>query len=547
MTDWSLLNADAWLERLDNAEFRGYLARACGYTQADWEPRARLWRNAFETFLHRFGPRPVVLCRCPGRVNLRGMHVDTHGGFVNVMTHQRETVVVASPAREDTCTVTNCDPAFTEFAFLPEDEPAPPDPSGWERFLHINTVEAHLHPFRGTWGMYVVGCAQSLRARIQRPVPGFDAVVASDLPRGAALSASHALCVATMLACESIAGVTFSPRERILAARDAEWYAGARTGTSDQSAMILGTAGTMLWGPLPPSDLDLSRVYPIAWPGELSLVVAQSFTSRSLSGADRIAYSANRFAYSLALEILRKALGAHEGSLRHLCEITEERYDTVRLLDAVMRIPERLSMDVLRAECDAQLFEQSYERYFGDESDADTPHEIPLRGPLLFGIAESERARRFGKYIECGQYRQAGALMTIGHNGDRRVDSNGRVFRSDVDDAALTALEHSGEPLCMIPGVYGASSPALDALVDAALKSGAYGASLTGAGIAGVVLALCAKDDAEHVMAGLRTVISSAAYAKRAGFENPLSADQAQSGVVLNFAPVGAGIVRSSG
>ena len=533
---------EQWLERLDDTSFQKQLESSCGYSSDDWSARAQVWRTALQGFLERFGSKPVFIARCPGRVNLRGMHVDTHGGFLNVMTHQRETLVAAAPAPDSVCTCVNADPAFPEFSFRPDAEP---DPHGhaWETFLGTDEVKSHVQPLAGTWGLYARGCAQSLRARTQSPAHAIEAFVASDLPRGAALSASHALCVAMLLAFERASTVELSKHDRILAARDAEWYAGARTGTSDQAAMILGAQNTMLAGPLPPSDLDLSRLRKIPWPRDLSLVVTQSFTARSLSGADRVAYTANRFAYSLALDILRDVLEVEDRSVVHLYQFTEDRFSKEHLLDALLRVPERLSMDALQARCRDEVFDEAYQRYFGNLDENERPRIVPLRGPLLFGIAESERARRFAVEIRCGRHSTAGALMTIGHAGDRKRDAEGKSWQYQVDDSVLRDWKTSHLPLCTIPGAYGASSPALDAIVDAALDAGAYGASLTGAGIAGVVLALCPRDAAEDLVKSLRGFLTSAEYAQTAGLDVPLSDAQAETGIVVNRAPAAASVV----
>ncbi|MCC6145159.1 MAG: galactokinase family protein, partial [Candidatus Hydrogenedentes bacterium] len=62
--------------------------------------RIPLLIQVLTTLLETCGDGPVRLFRAPGRINLRGMHVDTHGGYLNLMTHQRE-VVVAVRARDD--------------------------------------------------------------------------------------------------------------------------------------------------------------------------------------------------------------------------------------------------------------------------------------------------------------------------------------------------------------------------------------------------------------------------------------------------------------
>ncbi len=169
------------------------------------------------------------------------------------------------------------------------------------------------------------------------------------------------------------------------------------------------------------------------------------------------------------------------------------------------------------------------------------PREIGLRGQLLFGIAESERARHFAAALESGDYRRAGQLMTIGHNGDRRIDSAGNAIHQRSDDAWLTQCASSGRPIEECAGVYGASSPALDCLVDTAIEHGALGASLTGAGIAGTVLALCRAADSASIADGVRTCMAGEAYGRIAGLQQPLDPCQLAEVTVSNLACMGAG------
>ena len=77
---------------------------------------------------------------------------------------------------------------------------------------------------------------------------GFRAVLGSDIPRGAALSSSHALVLVTVLATLVVNGLWLAPRDLILAVQDGEWFTGARSGLSDQGAMVLCKRGeTRSW------------------------------------------------------------------------------------------------------------------------------------------------------------------------------------------------------------------------------------------------------------------------------------------------------------
>jgi galactokinase len=167
-----------------------------------------------------------------------------------------------------------------------------------------------------------------------------------------------------------------------------------------------------------------------------------------------------------------------------------------------------------------------------------------LRGPLLFGIAESERARLFPDAIEAGDFDAAGRLMSVGHDGDRRVRADGSTMRCPVDDEAIDRLIGSGARIELFPGAYGASTPALDALVDAALDGGALGASLTGAGMAGAVLALCRAEDADCVAQRVRAKLASPEYQRVAGRTAPLSDREIAEAVVPNSTVASAGEFR---
>lgn len=64
----------------------------------------------------------------------------------------------------------------------------------------------------------------------------------------------------------------------------------------------------------------------------------------------------------------------------------------------------------------------------------------------------------------------------------------------------------------------------------------APGASLTGAGIAGAVLALCRADDAERVAENIRARMGQCDYHVLAHRESPLSEEEVSGAVVVNAA-----------
>lgn len=547
--------AAQWATCLESPEpaLREVLAEIYGPDPHILRERLRLLRSIVGVFLRRFGDRPVRIFRCPGRINLRGMHVDTHGGYLNLMTHQREIVAAVSPHEEASVRLANIVPAFEEVVFDFGSWAEHPAFRGeWISFINHPDVCGPVLARRGDWGNYVSGAVLSAQHRFpQDALRGIHGVIGSDLPRGAALSSSTALSVIVLMALLGCNDKTLDREGIILAVRDAEWYTGARGGISDQAAMILGGQNLLVNVALLADQLNTATARMLEFPEALRVLVVNSYTERSLSGAEFVAYTRNRFAYSLAMEILRQemrrqgipeALAQRADRLAHLSPDALETIGGSRgIFRLLLGIPEEMAVSDLRQRYQLPNVDAAYQQYFGTVPEEARPERIALRGPLLFGIAESERARIFPDVLRAGDYKAAGRLMTIGHDGDRRVRGDGAPYVYDVGDEALRRFAAERTPIHYCPGAYGASSPVLDALVDAALDAGALGASLTGGGIAGTVLALCEAGDAGRVGHALRHRLAAADYCRLSGRPQPLTDEQLAEAVVINHAPAAAG------
>jgi len=202
----------------------------------------------------------------PGRVNLIGEHTDYNQGLclpfavelgVTVTAELRTAPGVVAPA-------------------LPADDP------------------------------YLRGAVAELRAAGVEP-PGSALAVSSDLPQGAGLASSAALCVALVLALREAAGA--GPADPVevarLCSRIENQHAGAQTGLLDQLASLLGRNGQAL-------RLDMRMLE--AQPVQLdlrhhALAVLGSGAPRSLaaSGYNERRAECRRAAELLGVESLREA------------------------------------------------------------------------------------------------------------------------------------------------------------------------------------------------------------------------------------------------
>jgi galactokinase len=546
MSDAGSLYANEWLSRLTESRHDVFLQNIYGSDQQVLAERKKLLHQAILAFLVRFGDLPVRIFRAPGRLNLRGMHVDTHGGWMNLMTHQREVVMVAAASASSHCTLVNCLSGYNQTEW---------DLADQSRFIRsdaswLQTVTADsFTPGTADWSRYCLGAA--LRLQHQFPAKGLTgvtAMVASDLPVGASLSSSTALNLVSLMAFAAFNGLSLSLPHLLLASRDVEWYAGARSGLSDQAAILAGQRDQIFHVAIDPDDPDVHAGKYIPFPDDLSLLVVNSCTTRMLSGAERVQYSLNRFAYSMALNVLQAELfragyPAEKVSRMHrLSEVTPEALGGMSaLMNLLQSIPETISLSDLKKRYAPDNLERDYALYFDGVPEKEKPDQIPLRGPLLFGIAESARAQRFPLVLQEKNYALAGRLMSLGHAGDRVASKEGNPFKANVRDTALKNQAAHALPVELIPGWYGASSPALDMLVDAAIDGGAFGASLTGAGIAGAVLALCSRSKEEQVRQAILQCMQSRRYANVSGGDDVLRSTPVQEWVVANHAVSGAG------
>jgi galactokinase len=320
---------------------------------------------------------------------------------------------------------------------------------------------------------------------------------------------------------------------------------------SDQGAMVLGRRGKILNIALFAEDFSLNGAQYIDMPPDASVLVVNSHTKRSLSGHQLVEYTRNRFAYSVALHVLRSVaenLGlAPEvaAKLDRLSRLTPETLGGGKALYGMLQeIPEEMSLDELRARYAPPDLDGAYDRYFGTVPEEQRPTRIRLRGPLAFGMAESERARRFAELAAQGDSVGMGRLMTWGHDGDRLVAGDGSRYSCDLSDQALDEMKRSGLDITRCPGAYGASSPVLDLLVDRALSARALGACLTGAGIAGAVLVLYRRSDSGRIADALRECLGSEEYRRRGGRVAPLTETELREAVVENHSTAGAGELK---
>jgi N-acetylgalactosamine kinase len=129
----------------------------------------------------------------------------------------------------------------------------------------------------------------------------------------------------------------------------------------------------------------------------------------------------------------------------------------------------------------------------------------PIRGVVLFGLAEMERAKLFADAMKKGRIEFIGQLMNASHDGDRvtTFDLDGKALEywaptsndyllgliEDLESGDLERVDRA--QLYWQPGSYHCSLSEIDRMVEISLATeGVVGAQLAGAGLGGCMMVL---------------------------------------------------------
>ncbi len=208
----------------------------------------------------QFGTPPAAGAFAPGRVEIMGNHTDYNGGFVLPAALDKGTVVLGSPTGGDAITLYAAD---------------------FRRLARFSVKTLQPDP-RNTWANYVLGVVQQLQ-RLNIPVGGFQAVLASDVPSGSGLSSSAALEVSTAFFLKKCFPYELLPMDIARLAQKAEnEFVGVQSGILDQFSSVFGQDGSLLF--LDCMTLEHSAVK--MGRDDIALVVCDSIVKHALTSGD---------------------------------------------------------------------------------------------------------------------------------------------------------------------------------------------------------------------------------------------------------------------
>lgn len=335
-----------------------------------WTPTdpGALLDSARQVYAGTFGgSAPKIAVSAPGRVNLIGEHTDYNQGFVLPMALPLVTVMVGSRTDDGVISIVTTskeadEPRAVKFAAPREGSP--------------------LTPGEPRWINYVKGVIQHYRAG---PVPGFNAVIASNVPLGGGLSSSASLEVATYTFLQQLCPDDGDLVSKALVCQKAEHtFAGMPCGIMDQFISVMGMEGHAL---LIDCRSLVAKLVPLSDP-KLVVLITNSNVRHTLTGSE---YPSRRRQCEEAAKILGKP------SLR---EVSEASLEAAK---------ERLDPEVYRR--------------------------------ARHVIGEIVRTARGTECLKSGEYKEFGRLMVESHNSLR---DDFEVSCPELDVLVATALEVDG-------------------------------------------------------------------------------------------------------
>ena len=207
-----------------------------------------------DSFQAIFRSKPGFIVRAPGRVNLIGEHTDYNDGYVLPMAIDRAVWIALRPRTDRCMRIHSLDlEQAVEF--------------------DLDAISAG----EARWADYVKGVAQELQSESYK-LQGWEGVMSGDVPRGAGLSSSAALEVATARAFASVSGFEWDGlRIARMAQRAENNWVGVRSGIMDQAVSAAAKAGHAFF--LDCRSLEYEH---IPMTKEMSVVVMDTSTRRGL-------------------------------------------------------------------------------------------------------------------------------------------------------------------------------------------------------------------------------------------------------------------------
>jgi len=501
ISKWAAAFQDVLAGKKAAAELQEELVRLYGRDEELIPERTRAYIRLLDhvaTVLE--ADEPVMLVRSPGRVNMMGRHVDHQGGHCNLMTIGYETLVAVHPRQDDRVHLYNLDrDRFPDREFsigelvseLPWDD--------WISLINSEKVSNLVLSAGGDWSQYVKAAVLRLQKKFaDRRLCGLDMVFSGNVPIAAGLSSSSALVVATTEAMVATNRLNIFPSQFVDLCGEGEWFVGTRGGSADHAAIKYGERGKVVKVTF--FEFAVEDIVP--FPEDHALLVCDSGVKAQKTTNAKDQFNHRVACYRIGALLIKKFFPRYAPFIQHLRDVNTANLEVPlrQIYKILLHLPEKISRDELRQLIPIEQLAPLFESHKPPEDGV-----YPIRGVVLFGLAECARSRCFADALKDNDLEEIGRLMNVSHDGDRvvRLSTEGQAlaYASPTDNSYLLGLIddlESGDPQRVLaaqlqwqPGAYHCSIAEIDRMVDVSLSvDGVLGAQLAGAGLGGCMMLL---------------------------------------------------------
>jgi len=476
--------------------------------------RVQAYLSTLKHAAHVIGPdKKIFLVRSPGRVNAMGRHIDHQGGICNLMTIGYETLMAVRPREGDLVRLFSVNPAHfpdREFSIGEMVEDLPWD--DWLSLVNSEKISEMVHTYGGDWAQYIKAAVLRLQKKFTtEKLNGMDLVVSGNIPMAAGLSSSSSLVVGAAEATVTVNRLDTFPAQLVDLCGEGEWFVGTRGGAADHAAVKFGQKSKVV----KVTFFDFSILDIVPFPEDYALVVCDSGVKAQKTVNARDLFNHRISCYRIGFLLIKKFFPQYAPVLDHLRDVNMKRLNIPLswIYRILLHLPEKATQDELRA-----LLPDADLDLFFNQHNSPPDGQYPIRGVVLFGLAEMERAKVFADAMKDGRVEYVGRLMNVSHDGDRVISvdehENETPYQAPIsNDYILNLIQdlESGDlervsraQLQWQPGSYHCSLPEIDRMVHIGLQTeGVVGAQLAGAGLGGCMMVLVHRDAVSNLIHNL--------------------------------------------
>ncbi|QSH42315.1 NTP transferase domain-containing protein [Lentisphaerota bacterium] len=525
LSEWENIIAETLVSPAENRDFERGLSEIYGNDSDVVRRQVSRYLPLLEFTASKIGPMAHVgVVRSPGRLNVMGRHIDHQGGNCNLMTIGYETLMVVHPRSDDHVNIYNIEEerfAAAEFSIKELVKDLPWD--DWLSLVNSEKLRRMISDYGVDWTSYIKAAFLRLQKKFpHRQLRGMDVFVSGNVPMAAGLSSSSSLVVGAAEAIVAANRLDTFPAQFVTLCGEGEWFVGTRGGSADHAAVKLGQKGKVVKVSF--FDFAIDKIVP--FPAEYVMAVCDSGIKACKSNQAKDQFNHRVSCYKIGFMLIRKMFPQYRPLLQHLRDVNTANLGVP--LSWIYRILLHLPSFATRQEIEERLEGENLNDLWGNHN---PPRDgiYPVRGVVLFGLSEFQRAAAYADLLEKGNVQEIGKLMQISHDGDRvaRCNEAGKYvsWQAPFSNSYLLKLIddiESGEPERVIraqlynqSGSYHCSLPDIDRMVDIAMETrGTLGAQLAGAGLGGCMMVLVKRNAVDSLIKALKEK-----YYKPAGLE----------------------------